>query len=143
MIEKKDFYTYPAIITWYEDDENGFDIEFIDFENCVTCPENKDTISKYAIDRLQLEIFDYEEENRELPKPTHPKDIKLKHNQYIQLFEVYMPIFRKEINESRVKKNCTIPFWLNELAVKENINFSRVLVDGLKRELKDKIIVRE
>ena len=34
-----------------------------------------------------------------------------------------------------VKKTLTIPAWLNERAVEQNINFSKVLQNALKAEL--------
>jgi len=34
-----------------------------------------------------------------------------------------------------VKKNCTIPSWLNVEAEKANLNFSAILQNALKQEL--------
>jgi hypothetical protein len=34
-----------------------------------------------------------------------------------------------------VRKNVTVPSWLNDLAEKQGINFSQVLKDGLKDRL--------
>lgn len=39
--------------------------------------------------------------------------------------------YRNRLNNRAVKKNCTIPAWLNEKAEKQGINFSRVLQDAL------------
>lgn len=47
-----------------------------------------------------------------------------------------MPIYREAIENRAVKKTLTIPQWLNGVAVKQNINFSKVLVEGLKSVLK-------
>lgn len=38
-----------------------------------------------------------------------------------------------------VKKTLTIPKWLNELALQENINFSQTLQEALRRELAELI----
>jgi len=43
---------------------------------------------------------------------------------------------REELNNKIVKKTLTIPHWINKAALENNINFSKVLVEGLKRELK-------
>lgn len=43
--------------------------------------------------------------------------------------------FRDEIIQKAVKKTLTIPKWFDDLAVENNVNFSRVLQDGLKTYL--------
>jgi len=47
-----------------------------------------------------------------------------------------MPLVRNELDEQAVKKTLTIPKWLNTLAEKENINFSKILQSSLKEYLK-------
>ena len=37
-----------------------------------------------------------------------------------------------EIESKAVKKTLTIPYWLNELAEKNQINFSQILQNALK-----------
>ena len=44
----------------------------------------------------------------------------------------------KYVNECKnqtVRKNVSIPSWLNEMAKKSNINFSNTLQEALKHEL--------
>lgn len=54
------------------------------------------------------------------------------HNQVVGLIEVWMPAFRESIENKAVKKSLTIPRWLNDLAEKENINFSHLLQSAIK-----------
>ena len=49
--------------------------------------------------------------------------------------DVWMPYERSKIKETYTKKTLTIPTWLNLLAQQKNINFSKVLTEGIKREL--------
>ena len=46
-----------------------------------------------------------------------------------------MPTMRKAIENYSVKKTLSIPQWLNELAMENNINFSQVLQAALKEQL--------
>ena len=46
-----------------------------------------------------------------------------------------MPPFRSEMNNRSVKKTLTVPKWLDELAIQNNVNFSHVLQDALKDHL--------
>ena len=39
--------------------------------------------------------------------------------------------YLRKLNNRAVKKNCTLPYWLNEKAEAQGINFSRVLQDAL------------
>lgn len=43
--------------------------------------------------------------------------------------------YKKKLDTRSVKKNCTIPAWLNEKAERAGINFSRVLQDALIQKL--------
>ena len=42
---------------------------------------------------------------------------------------------RKKEDNKAVKKTLTIPNWLNELAINNEVNFSQVLQQALKKEL--------
>ena len=41
----------------------------------------------------------------------------------------------KEVNVKSIRKNVTIPSWLNEVAKRNNINFSKILQEALEKEL--------
>ena len=43
--------------------------------------------------------------------------------------------YRRQNEHRSVKKNCTIPYWLNLEAEKAHINFSKVLQEGLMSKL--------
>ena len=44
--------------------------------------------------------------------------------------------YMKKHDDKAIKKTLTIPAWLNELAVKENVNFSQTLQNALIEQLK-------
>ena len=56
-------------------------------------------------------------------------------NAYVALIEFDMQAYRKKHSSKAVKKTLSIPQWLNEEAIAQNINFSQVLQDGLKARL--------
>jgi hypothetical protein len=51
------------------------------------------------------------------------------------LVEAWLPIFREEQRAGSIKKNVTVPIWLNSIAEKANLNFSQILQAGLKHTL--------
>lgn len=127
---KKDYYIYPAI---FEYNGDGISISFPDLPGCISCASNDEEALYMAKDALGLFIASSEEDGDELPPPTLLNDIKLQDNQKPALIEVNMPLFRDAIFNISVKKTLTIPKWINDLAEKNNINFSQVLQSALKK----------
>ena len=127
----KDNYTYPAIFDYSE--KGNINIKFPDFPEAISCADNEQEAIESAQDILALTIRDYEETGR--PFPVSASDIPTNKKQKLVYINIWMPYHRSKIKEEYVKKTLTIPQWLNILALQNNINFSAVLVDGLKREL--------
>ena len=128
-MKKDDIYIYPSIFSF---DEDGISVEFPDLEGCFTCGDTTKEAIKNAKEAMGLHLFGMEEDNETIPEPTDIKNIKLENNQSIVLIEVYMPIVREAINNQSIKKTLTIPRWLNNLAERNNINFSQLLQSALK-----------
>ena len=59
----------------------------------------------------------------------------LEDGQKLVYVNLWMPYHRSTIKETYVKKTLTIPAWLDILAKQQNVNFSAVLVAGLKEVL--------
>ena len=70
-----------------------------------------------------------------MPEPSNISEIKLGENQRLVFIDVWMPYWRTRAKEVYVKKTLTIPSWIDVLAKEKNLNFSNVLVKGLKKEL--------
>lgn len=49
--------------------------------------------------------------------------------------DVDFEAYRKAHDMRAVRKNCTIPSWLNEAAEAAHLNFSSILQEGLKQQL--------
>ena len=63
------------------------------------------------------------------------KNIKLEENQCIALIKIDTEKVVKESSSKSVKKTVIIPSWLNEAGMKKKLNFSKILQDGIKKEL--------
>ena len=70
------------------------------------------------------ELFDDEKEVEEALKNSFKSLVGLDFQKYL-----------KEVNVKSIRKNVTIPSWLNEVAKRNNINFSKVIQEELEREL--------
>lgn len=127
---KKDYYIYPAI---FEYEKNGISISFPDLPGCISSAKNEEEALYMAKDALGLYIVCAEEDNEELPKPTSLNKIEIVENKRAILIEVNMPLFRESVQNASVKKTLTIPKWINDIAEKNNVNFSQVLQIALRK----------
>lgn len=125
-------YIYPVIL---KKEDGGILVSFPDFPGQVTYAETEDEAIKAAQEVLSLCIRDLEDRGGECPTPSELKDIKLKDEDKLVYIHMWMPYFRHIEKIVYVKKTLTIPKWLDEMAKEKNINFSAILVKGLKKEL--------
>ena len=58
-----------------------------------------------------------------------------KPNEIVTLVDIDFDAYRKANDMRAVRKNCTIPSWLNEAAEAAHLNFSSALQEGLKQQL--------
>ena len=107
-----------------------------DFEDAMTQGKDVTEAIDMAEDLIGLIGTDYEDHGKALPTPTDRADIEAKYPEgIVNLVKVDFVEYRRVNNARAVKKNCTIPSWLNAAAEKAGVNFSAVLQEGLKREL--------
>lgn len=88
-----------------------------------------------ARDAIGIMGIDMEDEKETLPTPSALSDIKSDPKDIITLVDVDFAEYRRKNDMRTVKKNCTIPSWLNFEAEKAGVNFSAVLQSALKKEL--------
>lgn len=130
---KKDIYIYPAILDYAND---GISIEFPDLAGCFSCADTDEEALYMAKDAMRGWILASEDLNENIPEPTPLKDIILEPNQRAVLIDVYLAMYREAHKNRAVKKTLTIPAWLNEIAEREHVNFSFILQNALKEQLR-------
>ena len=126
-------YVYPAV---FAAEGEGYAVNFPDIDGCYTCGDDLADGIEMAEDVLALVLYQYEKDGKAVPHPSDPKDLKLNENEFVNLIAADTIGYQKRHNTKAVKKTLTIPEWLNELAVKANINFSQVLQEALFEKLK-------
>lgn len=128
----KDNYIYPAIFDY---SDNVIAIEFPDLKGCLSCANTDEDALYMAKDAMRGWLLVAEQYGDEIPEPTQLKDIVTDKNQRVVLVETCLAFYRQPYKDKAVKKTLTIPSWLNEMAVKEHINFSGVLQNALMDQL--------
>ena len=126
-------YKYPALII-KEDD--GFVVEFPDLEDAFTQGDTWEEAFENAEDVLNLMLWNREEKNLPIPEPASLDAIEVPANATIALIKADTIEYRRLHDTKSVRKNVSIPSWLNTLAINKNINFSNLLQNALMHELR-------
>ena len=124
-------YVYPAIFT---PTEEGYAVTFPDVPRCYTCGDSLAHAIEMAEDVLAMMLVSTEDEKHPIP----PASETLPHEapQFINFIKADTSEWRRANDNRSVKKNLTIPAWLNRKAEEAHVNFSSILQDALKSHLK-------
>lgn len=128
-MEKAQIIVYPAI---FSPENNTYNVTFPDVAEAITFGENIPEAVIMAQSALGLALY----EQTQMPPASSPKDIHLKSDEdFVVMISLDLNEYRRKNHAKIVRKNTSIPEWLNILAEKENINFSQTLTDALKQKL--------
>lgn len=125
--------SYPIILI---PDKVGYVVYVPDF-NINTEGDTLTEAIEMARDAIGVIGIDMEDEGENLPEPSAVSTVKTDSaDDIVTLVDVDFGEYRRKNDLKAVKKNCTIPSWLNFEAEKMGINFSAILTAALKSELK-------
>lgn len=124
---------YPVILSKGE----KFIVAYVpDFEINTQGVDIADAI-EMARDAIGVVGIDMEDDHEVLPEPSAVSEVKTDSAaDIVTLVDVDFGEYRRKNDMRAVKKNCTIPSWLNFEAEKAGVNFSAILTAALKSELK-------
>lgn len=124
---------YPIIMTKGE----KFIVVFIPDFNINTQGNDIPDSIEMARDAIGLIGTDMEDDGEVLPDASSLDDVRTNapSNSIVSLVDVDFDEYRKKNDMRAVKKNCTLPSWLNYEAEKANINFSQLLQQALIQKL--------
>jgi predicted RNase H-like HicB family nuclease len=89
-----------------------------------------------ARDAIGLMGIDMEDDNEKIPDPSELSEIVKNNDDVVTLVDVDFDEYRRMNNMRTVRRNVTLPMWLDYEAEKSKINVSAVLQRALKAELK-------
>lgn len=126
---------YPAYFSPLEEN-NGYCVTFPDLLGCVTQGDSLANAIEMAIDAASGWVLDELEDGKDIPKASNIKDIVIENsNDFVNLIVIDMDTYAEKYGKNAIRKNCTIPAWLNTLAEKNNVNFSALLQNAIMQEL--------
>lgn len=121
---------YPAV---FHEDNDGIWVEFPDLEGCQSYGETIEEVLKGAKEALEGYCVTLLEEKHALPAPSDIRTIKPGENSFVSLVET--DLTTQFAKQKSVKKTLTIPAWMNEYAIENNLNFSSILQEGIMEKM--------
>ena len=123
---------YPACFYPCEEQE-GYTVVVPNLPGCVTQGRSLLDAIGMAVDAASGWILDEMEDGNPIPPASKIEDVCAddRPGGFVNLIVLDIDAYAEKYGEKAVRKNLTIPAWLNTYAEANNVNFSRVLQDAL------------
>lgn len=125
---------YPVIFTQTKD---CVLVEVPDLE-ILTEGKTIESAIEMARDAISVTIVSLEDNNEEIPVPTRMSEVDIVHStffvsgdSFLSLVDTDVDEYRKKIETKPVRRNVSLPSWLNHAADNAGINVSKVLQEAL------------
>ena len=132
---------YPVIFTQIDDKKNTVLIEVPDLELMTEGFGTADAMLM-ARDAIGVSIITRQDKDEDIPDPSDISQINVEKGifagegkSYISLVDLDIDEYRRREDNRTVRRNVTLPNWLNQKAEKAHINVSGVLQEALKQKL--------
>lgn len=117
---------YPIIL---EKEADGYFVTVPDIDRFTQGEDIADAM-EMARDLICLWLLDLEESGKSIPQPAS-MELNVSKDAIVTFVDVNIDEYRKKYGTRVVKKNCTIPAWLNARAEAIGVNFSQTLQEAL------------
>lgn len=123
---------YPAIFSPCQTGE-GYTATVPDLPGCVSEGDTLADAIQMVADAASGWVLDELEDGQPAPQASPLQAIQgqAKPDEIVSLLVLDMDTYAEQYGAKAVRKNLTIPAWLNTMAEKQHINFSQVLQDAL------------
>lgn len=132
---------YPVIFTPLNDEKNTVLVEVPDM-NILTQGYGMPDAIYMARDAIGLKGINIEDNGGDIPTPSEMSGIDASVGTfaedgkgYVSLVDIDFTEYRRRTDNKTVRRNVTIPNWLNQEAEKAHLNVSRVLQEALMAKL--------
>lgn len=121
---------YPAC--FYQDEETGgYTVEVPDLPGCVSGGATLAEAILMGEDAASGWVLDELEDGKEIPAASYIHDVHPDEGGFVSLLILDMDAYTEKYGKKAVRKNLTIPAWLNTFAEQRKVNFSQVLTNAL------------
>jgi predicted RNase H-like HicB family nuclease len=120
--------TYPAI--FYEG-EGGYAVEVPDLPGCASGGATLAEAIIMGTDAASGWVLTELEDEKPVPKASPVEAIHPGQGGFVSILVLDMDDYEEKYGNKAVRKNLTIPAWLNTFAEARHINFSQILQNSL------------
>jgi len=122
---------YPAEL-YPREDGKGFVVDVIDLPGCITQGNCLADAIEMGIDAASGWILSEWEDGNTVPVATQMQSMNPRERDgFISALILDMDEYASKYGKKSIRKNITIPAWLNTFGEKHGLNFSRVLQEAL------------
>ena len=111
--------------------KGGFTVEVPDLPGCVSEGDTLADAILMGTDAASGWVLDELEDGKPAPAASPMENITPDPGGFVSMLVLDMDTYAEKYGEKAVRKNLTIPAWLNTFAENNHINFSQVLQDSL------------
>ncbi|MEZ3423953.1 MAG: type II toxin-antitoxin system HicB family antitoxin [Lachnospiraceae bacterium] len=123
--------TYPACFYPDEEKEGAYAVVVPDLPGCVSGGSTLAEAILMGTDAASGWVLDELEDGKTIPPASLLENITPDPGGFVSILVLDMDSYAEKYGKKAVRKNLTIPAWLNTFAESNNINFSQVLQDSL------------
>ncbi len=123
--------TYPAIFHPDPEREGAYAVTVPDLPGCVSGGDTLADAIFMATDAACGWVLDELEDGKPAPFSSPLESIVPDDGGFVSLLALDMDSYAERYGDKAVRKNLTIPAWLNTFAEKNHVNFSQVLQESL------------
>ena len=124
--------TYPACF-YQEEGSDAYAVVVPDLPGCATGGNTLADAILMAEDAASGWVLDELEDGRAIPRASDPADIRPDPGGFVSVIVLDMEAYAEKYGDKAVRKNLTIPAWLNTFAEEKCLNFSQILQDALTK----------
>ncbi|MBQ9360187.1 MAG: type II toxin-antitoxin system HicB family antitoxin [Lachnospiraceae bacterium] len=132
---------YPVIFTRKRDAKDTYLVYIPDLDGATEGFGFADAINM-ARDYIGCTLYDKKE--KDFPVPSDIKEVDPVKGIFfnsgesiVSMVDIDIEVYRRELDNKPVRRNVSLPSWLNQAANKAHINVSRVLQDALISKLEE------
>ena len=119
---------YPAIFTPF-DDGDGFTVEVPDLPGCVTEGDNLIEAIEMGTDAASGWILGEIEDGNGFPSASN--NVEAPVGSFVNLLVLDIDSYAEQYGNKAVRRNITVPAWLDTYAQKNHLSLSKVVQDTL------------
>lgn len=121
---------YPVVFSVLE--EGGY-MAFVPDLAINTQGEDLAEAISMARDAISLICVDMQDDGKDIPAPS--TEVPHSIQDIVSFVDADLDAYRRMLDKRTVRRNVSLPSWLNEAAEKTGVNVSAVLQAALRREL--------